>query len=236
MIVELVDARKKYGSLAALDGCDLKIESGELVAVLGLNGAGKTTMLKTMAGVSPLSSGHLIWDGRPCRREDLERRRRILFIPDTPFLVLERSVLENLALFLDAYEIERDAIFIAELLESFDLLEAATSPVSQLSRGQVYKTGLATLFAVEAEVGLLDEPFASGMDAAGIQNFKARTWAAIAEKSSMVYTTQLVDLGLQFATRIVVLNHGKVHADLTPDALRERAAEKNDTVLAKLIS
>ena len=152
MIVELVDARKKYGSLAALDGCDLKIESGELVAVLGLNGAGKTTMLKTMAGVSPLSSGHLIWDGRPCRREDLERRRRILFIPDTPFLVLERSVLENLALFLDAYEIERDAIFIAELLESFDLLEAATSPVSQLSRGQVYKTGLATLFAVEAEV------------------------------------------------------------------------------------
>ena len=236
MILELDGVRKTYGSSQALAGCDLAVGPGELLAVLGLNGAGKTTLLRAMSGLVPVTSGHVVWDGQPLRREDLERRRRLLFVPDTPFLAPERTVLENLGLFLDAYEVERDAAFIADLLESFDLLETATAPVSSLSRGQAYKVGLATLFAVNTEMNLLDEPFASGMDAVGIGEFRRRSRRLVEEGGSLLYTTQLVDLALEFATRVVVLHDGRVHADLAPGDLRAAAAKKSDPVLAKLVS
>ncbi len=235
MILELRDARKSYGITPVLLDFGLKVEGGELLAVLGLNGAGKTTLLKVMAGMTPLNAGHLLWDGRPFRREDLDRRRRLLFVPDTPFLAPESSVLENVALFLEHYEVERDAVFIADLLEDFDLLELAEKPISTLSRGQIYKTGLATLFAVDPDMALLDEPFASGMDAAGLQSFQTRARAAVAEGAAFVYTTQLVELALGFATRVVVINRGTIHVDIPIEELRVRVAAGSDPVLARLM-
>lgn len=235
MNIGLHEGSKKYESTAALDRVSLDIGAGQLVAVLGLNGAGKTTLLKALAGFVHLNNGEVIWEGRPYRRDDLERRRRMMFVPDLPFLFPDLTVLENLAVYLEQYEVQRDGAFIADLLESFDLLERAAQTVKSLSRGQIYKTALAALFSVAPDSALLDEPFASGMDAGGIQSFKAGIRRLVRDGAGVVYTTQLVDLALAFADRIVVLHQGRIHADLTPESMRQLAASDPDPVISRLI-
>jgi len=76
MQVELKGASRRFGKVRALDEVSLRIEPGQLVAVLGLNGAGKTTLLRCLAGVIGVDRGDVLFDGRSFRRDDLAVRRR----------------------------------------------------------------------------------------------------------------------------------------------------------------
>jgi len=97
-------------------------------------------------------------------------------------------------------------------LREFDLLPLANSPFATLSRGQRYKAVLATLLAIDPEVWLLDEPFASGMDPHGINAFKRRAREAAARGRTVIYSTQILDAAERFSDRICIIHRGKVRA------------------------
>lgn len=237
MQISLQNVHKNYWGTRALQDVSLSFEPGELVALLGLNGAGKTTMLKAIAGTTPINHGQILWDAFPLRREDLDLRRRLLFVPDRPFLIPEETVLENIATYVRLYCREEDpelASVAADLVSEFDLTGKAYTPVGELSRGQSYKTGVAALCAVNPDLWLLDEPFASGMDAHGIGEFRRQTRKAVAIGRTVIYTTQLVDLAIGFSDRICVLHNGQVHAFVPPGDLKEMAGA-GDKVLRKLL-
>jgi len=225
MQIEIQGATKKYGSLRALDGVSLKIEPGQIVALLGLNGAGKTTLLRALAGIVGLSDGEIRYDGQRFRRDRIDLRRRFMFLPDIPVLFAHFRVTRHIGMVLRLYESNPDGIEnrVVDLLKEFDLLPLIDTALGRYSRGQLYKAGLATLLAVDPEVWLLDEPFASGMDPRGIASFRRHVREAVKRGRTVIYSTQLLELAEEFSDRVCVIHRGQAQAFESVQQLRARA-------------
>jgi ABC-type multidrug transport system ATPase subunit len=110
---------------------------------------------------------------------------------------------------------------VLALLRAFDLLAQAEAPLKTLSRGQLYKAALVALLAVNPEVWLLDEPFASGMDPRGLASFKTEAAAAARAGRTVLYSTQILEVAERFADRVCILHRGQVHAFESVEQLRQ---------------
>ncbi len=181
MHISVAGLTKTYGRHRALDGISMEIEPGQIVAILGPNGAGKTTLLRVLATIAAPSAGEVRLDGELLRRDRIDLRRRLFFLPDTPY-VLYGTAIRHIGMVLRLYEADRPAIEerVLELLREFDLLPLADVRLGGLSRGELYKAALVALIAADPEVWLFDEPFASGMDPRGIAALRNQAKAAVA--------------------------------------------------------
>jgi ABC-2 type transport system ATP-binding protein len=214
MHIALEGATKAYGPLRALDGLTLEIDPGQVVALLGPNGAGKTTLLRCLAGVAALDSGVIRFDGETFRRGRVDLRRRLGFLPEFPFVYPEMTVLRHMGMTLRLYGADPLGVeeWAIRLLRDFDLLALAELPLGTLSRGQAYKAALATLIAVDPEVWLLDEPFASGMDPDGIIALKSLARKAAERGRTVLYSTQILAIAESFCDRACVIDRGQARA------------------------
>jgi ABC-type multidrug transport system ATPase subunit len=216
---------KAYGSQRALNALSLDIAPGQVVALLGPNGAGKSTLLRCLAGVAAPDDGQILYDSELFRRDRLDLRRRFAFLPDRPFVYPEITALRHIAMVLRLYEADAPGVEdrVLALLRAFDLLAHAETPLKSLSRGQLYKAALVGLLAVNPEVWLLDEPFASGVDPRGLASFRAEAASAGRAGRTVLYSTQILEVAEHFADRVCILHRGQVHAFESVDHLRERA-------------
>ncbi|MBA4147976.1 MAG: ABC transporter ATP-binding protein [Verrucomicrobia bacterium] len=232
MKIELRGISKHYKRVRALDKVSLDIAPGQIIALLGANGAGKTSLLRCLSTVAGVDKGEIYCDEQLLRRDRLDLRKRLMFLPDFPFLFWDETVLRNIAIALRLYEAEHPGIEerIIDLLREFDLLALARTSVQTLSRGQAYKAGLTSMLAVNPEVWLLDEPFASGMDPHGINLFKQQARAAANDGRTIIYSTQILDVAERFSDKICVIHQGEVRAFDRFETLRDRAADKENVL------
>jgi ABC-type multidrug transport system ATPase subunit len=235
MKLELRGVLKTYQAVRALDYVSLEIEPGQIISLLGPNGAGKTTLIRCLAGLAAPDKGDLYLDEELFRRDRMDLRRRMHLLPDLPLLFWEQSVLRNIGIVMRLFECDGAGAEkrVLELLGEFDLLPLAMRPVASLSRGQAYKAGLVAMLAIDREVWLLDEPFASGMDPHGIDAFKRHARAAAARGRTILYSTQLLDVAERFSDRVCVIHKGEIRAFDTLERLREQAGDK-DNVLEEM--
>ena len=232
MNIELQNVTKKYKSFRALDDVSLTLAPGQILALLGPNGAGKTTLLRCLAGTVAPQEGSLLYDGQPFRRDRIDLRRRFLFLADFPPVFEDWSPISHIGMTLRLFGLEQAGIEnrVVELLRDFDLLPFANASFATLSRGQRYKAALAALIAVNPELWLLDEPFASGMDPNGINAFKRRAREAAAAGRTIIYSTQILDAAERFSDRICVIHRGKVAAFEETARLRQSAETRAGTL------
>jgi ABC-type multidrug transport system ATPase subunit len=235
MKIGLQAVTKKYGQTRALDRVSLDVAPGQVVALLGSNGAGKTSLLRCLSGISAPDEGFVLYDDVEFNRGQLDKRRRLMFLPDFPFVFEEWPVLRQIGMILRLYEadvpgVEERAI---EVLRDLDLLSLAEAPFNRLSRGQRYKASLAALLLADPEVWLLDEPFASGMDPHGINVLKQRTREATNRGRTIIYTTQILEVVEKFADQVGVIHKGELRAFGSLAQIRERSGAGAD-VLAEL--
>ena len=235
MNIELREVVKAYNSVRALDRVSLNIAPGQIISLLGPNGAGKTTLIRCLAGIAVPDRGAIYFEGEEFRRDRMDLRRRMHILPDFPALFWDQSVLRNISIILRLFDADQPGAEdrVVELLRDFDLLPLSLRPVNSLSRGQAYKAALVALIAARRELWLLDEPFASGMDPHGIEAFKRHARAAAAQGTTILYSTQLLDVAERFSDRVCVIHKGEVRAFDTLTRLREGARDK-DNVLEEL--
>jgi ABC-type multidrug transport system ATPase subunit len=211
----------------ALDHISLQIVADQIVTVLGANGAGKTTLLRCLGSVVAPDRGEILLDGEVLRRDRVNLRRRILFLPDFPVTYGHMTPLHHIAMVLRLYEKDQTGIAgrVSQVLGSFDLLPLIDTPVARLSRGQVYKTAVSALFLADPELWLLDEPFASGMDPAGIMYFKQECRAAAARGRTVIYSTQLLDIAEKFSDRVCILQNGTIKFFDSVEQIRQQTEQ-----------
>ncbi len=224
MHIELQSVNKTYGRTHALRDFDFNVPPSSIVALLGENGAGKSTLLRILAGVSVPDSGVVRYDGQVFDRENLSLRKRLHFTPDMPLFFPDQTVARNIATFAALYgkpTAGREK-FLAGWLEDTGAAALMNRTVGRLSRGQIWKAGLGCVAAIEPELWLVDEPFASGMDALGMGAFR-RLARHLAEQGGIViYTTQMVEMAAEFSDHLCVIREGARIAWEPGDEIRSR--------------
>lgn len=227
MQITLEAVSKSFGPVQALDAVSLAVEPGQIVVLLGPNGAGKTTLMRCLATIAAPDSGEILCDGERLGRARIDLRRRLFFMPDFPYFHAEMTLIRHIGMVLDLYEVEQASRenAVIELMEEFDVLTLAGCRMGTLSRGQCYKGALVALMAVDPELWIFDEPFASGMDPRGLSAFQKRCRDAVKRGHTIIYSTQIIDVVEQFADRVCVLIKGVLSNYPSLAALRSEIAQ-----------
>jgi sulfate transport system ATP-binding protein len=221
MSIEVRNLRKTFGTFVALDDVSLNVETGELVALLGMSGSGKTTLLRIISGLEVPDSGSVLFDGAETTTASV-RERRVGFVFQHYALFRHMSVFENVAFGLRvkprATRPSEDRIRrrVHELLQLVQLDSMANRLPSQLSGGQRQRVALARALAVEPSVLLLDEPFGA-LDAK--VRAELRRWLRKLHDElhiTSVFVTHDQEEALELADRVVVMNEGRIEQMGTP--------------------
>ena len=214
-----LDAReltKAYDGIAALDALDLSVRPGELVALAGANGAGKSTFLRLAAGLLEPSDGEVWIDGFPAG--SIEARDACSYIGDQPSLYGDLSVREHIEYVANVHELDGWPDVADNLLSALGLDERVDDLPVRFSRGLRQKTSLVLALTRPFSVLLIDEPFV-GLDPAGQDALTEILIATAAGGAAVVTATHQLAF-LERTTRCVVLEEGSVVYDDAPDLAR----------------
>ncbi len=189
----------------------MRLESGQVYALLGANGAGKSTLQKLIRGsLRPRSGTVRVFGSDPCDGSDW--RARMAWLTDQPALHPRLTVLETLRFYAGLYGVTAN---FADLLASVGLKDLGGRYGSQLSRGQQQRLGWARALLVKAELLLLDEP-TNGLDVLGRQEI----YRLVREfKGAILLSTHDMREAQELAQRVGILHKGRLLAEGTPDAL-----------------
>jgi len=227
-MLEAKSLRKSYGDLVAVEAVSFRAQPGETVGLLGPNGAGKTTTVSMIAGLLKPDSGEVLIEGRAFSGDTDPLKLKMGLVPQELGLHDELSALDNLNLFGAIYGLRGGARkrAIDAALDLAGLAERARDRVSTFSGGMKRRLNLATALLHDPEILLLDEPTV-GVDPqsrnaifSSLEEFKRRG-------KTLVYTTHYMEEAERLCDRIIIIDHGKVIANDTLEAVRRLVPNVN---------
>jgi sulfate transport system ATP-binding protein len=233
MSIDITGVNKKFGDFVALDDVNVSIPTGQLTALLGPSGGGKSTLLRIIAGLESADSGSISIEGVDATRLP-PQKRNVGFVFQHYAVFKHMTVAKNVAFGLEIRKRSKQetAERVDELLKLVHLSQFAHRLPSQLSGGQRQRMALARALAVEPTVLLLDEPFGA-LDAKVRKEL--RDWLRRLHDEvhvTTVFVTHDQEEALEVADEIVVINEGRVEQIGTPDQLYDEPA--NDFVMGFL--
>ena len=224
---------KRFGGFVALADVDLDVPSGQLTALLGPSGGGKSTLLRIIGGLDEADSGSVVIDGQEATGIPAQRRN-VGFVFQHYAAFKHLTVYRNVAFGLEIRKRPKAEIRqrVQELLELVHLDQFADRLPAQLSGGQRQRMALARALAVEPRVLLLDEPFGA-LDAKVRKEL--RDWLRRLHEEvhvTTVFVTHDQEEALEVADSLVVINHGRIEQVGSPNELYDQPA--NDFVMGFL--
>ncbi|MGN9793013.1 ATP-binding cassette domain-containing protein [Streptomyces sp. OZ13] len=213
--------RKSYGDKVVLDGVDLTVPEGTVFSLLGPNGAGKTTAVKILSTLITADAGEIRVGGHDLATDPQAIRAKIGVTGQ--FSAVDGLITgeENMLLMADLHHLpKREGRRVAaELLERFDLVDAAKKPASTYSGGMKRRLDIAMTLVGDPRIIFLDEP-TTGLDPRSRHNMWQIIRELVTDGVTVFLTTQYLEEADQLADRIAVLNDGKIAADGTAEELK----------------
>ena len=224
-MIHISNLVKKYGSMTAVNGLSLEVSDGQVFALLGLNGAGKSTTIKILCSLTKKTSGEVYIDGKNLDTQAEEIKQIVNLSPQETAVANHLTVRENLRLIADLYGVENAAQAVAEMLKKFTLSAKADVFAKTLSGGQKRRLSLAMALISSPKLLILDEP-TLGLD------IKARRelWQMIQEcrtRATILLTTHYLEEAESLADVIGVMNHGKLVACGTAEEIKKLAGTES---------
>lgn len=214
------------GDVRALDGISFDVPKGELTSIIGPSGSGKTTALKIIAGLVEATGGEVVVDGRPVRGPGPERA----FVFQDFALMPWATVLRNVAFGLELRGVpkkERESV-AHEYIAKMNLTGFAHAYPHQLSGGMRQRVGLARALAVDADILLMDEPFAS-VDEQIRRKFQEDLLRLLSEeKKTVLFVTHSIEEAVYVSDQIVVLTPGPAHVSTVARPGLDRTGDSRD--------
>jgi ABC-2 type transport system ATP-binding protein len=219
-IIEAVDLRKEFGPIVAVDGISFSVEAGEVLGFLGPNGAGKSTTMRILTGYLRPEGGKAIVCGTDVGSDPVKAQEQMGYLPEGAPLYPEMTPASLLSFLAEARGIKGDDANtrLEKVAETVNLKEVWDQPIETLSKGFKRRVGLAQAILHDPPVLILDEP-TDGLD----PNQKREVRQLVKEMSrdkAIIISTHILEEVDAVCTRAMIIGHGRVLADGTPEELK----------------
>jgi len=209
-----------YGSFTAVDDVSFRIGRGEIVGLLGHNGAGKTTIMKMLTGFLEPTAGHIEIDGIDIVQQRAVVQRKIGYLPENCPVYTDMTVSEFLEYSAALHELEPEQSHsaIRDVMQQTELVARSTQLIGTLSRGYRQRVGVAQALLAKPEILILDEP-TNGLDPSQIQHMRSLI-RKVAINATVILSTHILQEVQATCSRVIIVHGGKVVLDAKLDDLR----------------
>lgn len=212
-MLEVKNMTKKFGRKRVLDGVSFTANKGEITCLIGINGVGKTTIMKAILGLTPINGGEILIDGEKLMKSTYEK---LTFIPDALAMLPNLTIMQAMDFMADFYD-SWNQDRADELLQFFKLNE--DDRISTLSKGNTAKVNLLLGLAQDADYVLMDEPF-SGIDIFSREQIANVFTSHLIEDRGVIITTHEINDIEHLIDKVVVLNNGSVYKEFNAEDMR----------------
>lgn len=218
MSIEVSNVTRLYGTQKAVDNISFSLNKGEIVGFLGPNGAGKSTTMKMITGYLTPDEGSLAVCGVDVRKEPLQVKRKIGYLPEANPLYYDMFVREYLEFVADVHSIPQKSHRISEIIKTVGLTAESRKKTGQLSKGYKQRVGLAAAILHDPEVLILDEP-TTGLDPNQIIEIRELI-KELGRDKTVLFSTHILQEVEALCDRIIIISKGKLVADSSVQQLK----------------
>ena len=230
-MIEVKNLVKKYGPKCAVNDVSFTVRDGEILGLLGSNGAGKSTTMNIMTGYLSATSGTVTISGYDILDNPEEAKKHIGYLPEIPPLYTDMTVLEylNFVYELKAVKDKKREKHIEEIMEAVKICDVKDRVISNLSKGYKQRVGLAQAMVGSPEVLILDEPTV-GLDPMQIIEIRS-VIKKLGKNHTVILSSHILQEVQAICDRVVIINNGKVAAIDTPSNLARSISNENKFML-----
>jgi ABC-2 type transport system ATP-binding protein len=234
-MIELRQLTKKFGDLVAVSDLTLQVGRGQFFAVLGPNAAGKTTLMRVLAGLLKPTSGTARVAGFDIQTDPLEARRRMAYVPDFPFLYDKLTPLEFFRFTGQIFQMSGARLeeSARELMARFNLEEFARKPIDGLSHGTRQRVAIVASLLHDPEVFIIDEPMV-GLDPQHARVVKDVLKERTRQGCTVFLSTHQLGIAEEMADRIGIMHQGRLVAVGAAGELRRQASAGANSTLEQV--
>ena len=208
-MISIRNVSKSYdGKVKVLDNVSFDIKDGEKFAFIGHNGAGKTTMIKSIIGILDFDSGDIIINNYSIKSDPIKCKKEMAYVPDNPDLYENMRAIDFINFVCDMYDVSNrdDIIKYAKMFEIDDKLY---NDISSFSHGMKQKVALIAALAHNPNVIIMDEPFV-GLDPKAVYDVKEIMKKMAHEGKIIFFSTHILDVAEKLCDRVAIIKDGKI--------------------------
>ena len=226
-MIEVKNVTKKYGSFTAVNDISFEVKDGEVVGLLGQNGAGKSTTMNMITGFIEPTEGTISVNGYDIVKKSKKAKKQIGYMPENVPLYMDLTVKEFVAYMAELKLVERKIRKeeIEKAIKETGLEDVRNKLIRNLSRGYKQRVSMAGALVGNPEVLILDEPTV-GLDPKQIIEIR-NLIKELGKKHTVIISSHILSEMSQMCERVIIINKGKIVAIDTPEKLEEKTREKN---------
>ena len=211
-MIEIKNVSKTYnGVKKAIKNVSFKVDGGEIFGFIGHNGAGKTTMIKSIVGILDFEDGDILINGKSIKSNPIECKMDIAYVPDNPDLYENMRAIDFINFICDMYEIDKDTRKknVLKYAKMFEIDEKLGDDISSFSHGMKQKVALIAALSHDPKVLIMDEPFV-GLDPKAVFDMKEIMRNMAKEGKTIFFSTHILDVAEKLCDRVAIIKSGDI--------------------------
>ena len=210
-MIEIKSVTKKYGDNVAISNISFNVNDGEIFAFIGHNGAGRTTLIKSIVGIHEFDSGDILINGKSIKLSPVECKKEMAFVPDNPELYENMKAIDFINFICDMYEVSQDVREknIAKFAKMFEIENNLNDVISSFSHGMKQKVALISALAHDPKVLIMDEPFV-GLDPKAVFDVKEIMNEMVKDGKIIFFSTHILDVAEKLCSRVAIIKKGEL--------------------------
>ena len=211
-MIEIKNVSKTYnGVKKAIKNVSFKVDGGEIFGFIGHNGAGKTTMIKSIVGILDFEDGDILINGKSIKSNPIECKMDIAYVPDNPDLYENMKAIDFINFICDMYEVSEDIRRENTLkyAKMFEIEDKLNDDISSFSHGMKQKIALIAALAHNPKVLIMDEPFV-GLDPKAVYDMKEIMRHMAKDGKTIFFSTHILDVAEKLCDRVAIIKDGTI--------------------------
>lgn len=211
-MIEIKKVTKIYnGEKKALNNISFKVDGGEIFGFIGHNGAGKTTMIKSIVGILDFNYGDILINNKSIKTNPIECKMDIAYVADNPDLYENMKAIDFINFVCDMYEVDKDTRMnnVNKYAKMFEIEDNLNDDISSFSHGMKQKVALIAALSHNPEILIMDEPFV-GLDPKAVYDMKELMHKMAKEGKTVFFSTHILDVAEKLCDEVAIIKNGEI--------------------------